>query len=75
MRRWGLQAPAEWSSGVGQVLIVHGDSDRLVPPANATELAQLLPGARVTVYPDSGHGAVFQYHREFVDAARDFLHH
>jgi pimeloyl-ACP methyl ester carboxylesterase len=46
----------------------------LVPPANATELAQLLPGATVTVYPDSGHGAVFQYHREFVDAARDFLH-
>ena len=74
VRRWGLQAPAEWSSGVGQVLIVHGDSDRLVPPANATELAQLLPGATVTVYPDSGHGAVFLYHREFVDAARDFLH-
>ena len=74
VRRWGLQAPAEWSSDVGQVLIVHGDSDRLVPPANATELAQLLPGATVTVYPDSGHGAVFLYHREFVDAARDFLH-
>ena len=70
----GLQAPAEWSSGVGQVLIVHGDSDRLVPPANATELARLLPCATVTVYPDSGHGVVFQYYCEFVDAARDFLH-
>lgn len=74
IRRWGLQAPAELSSAVGQVLIVHGDSDRLVPPANATALARLLPGATVTVYPDSSHGAVFQYHREFVDAARDFLH-
>lgn len=74
VRRWGLQAPAELSSVVGQVFIVHGDSDRLVPPANATELARLLPGAAVTVYPDAGHGAVFQYHREFVDAARDFLH-
>jgi pimeloyl-ACP methyl ester carboxylesterase len=73
LRRWGVQAPVEWSSGVGQVLVVHGDSDRLVPPANAAELARLLPGATVTVYPDSGHGAVFQYHREFVDAARDFL--
>jgi hypothetical protein len=31
------------------VLIVHGDSDRLVPPANATELARLPPGATVTV--------------------------
>ncbi|MCF4121111.1 alpha/beta hydrolase [Antribacter sp. KLBMP9083] len=74
IRRWGLQAPAELSAAVGRVLIVHGDSDRLVPPANATELARLLPAATVTVYPDSGHGAVFQYHREFVDAARDFLH-
>jgi pimeloyl-ACP methyl ester carboxylesterase len=73
VRRWGLQAPAELSSAVDQVFIVHGDSDRLVPPANATELARQLPGATVTVYPDSGHGAVFQYHREFVDAARDFL--
>ncbi|WP_156401832.1 alpha/beta fold hydrolase [Agromyces sp. Soil535] len=43
-----------------------------MPPANAIELARLLPGATVTVYPDSGHGAVFQYHREF-DTARDFL--
>jgi pimeloyl-ACP methyl ester carboxylesterase len=73
LRRWGTQAPVEWASGVGQVLVVHGDSDRLVPAANATELARVLPGATVTVYPDSGHGAVFQYHREFVDAARDFL--
>ncbi|NOV98769.1 hypothetical protein HDG69_003364 [Isoptericola halotolerans] len=31
----------------------------------------IFPGARVT---DSGQGAVFQYRREFVDAACDFLH-
>jgi pimeloyl-ACP methyl ester carboxylesterase len=74
VRRWGLQAPVDLSSAVGQVFIVHGDSDRLVPPANAAELARLLPGAALTVYPDSGHGAVFQNHREFVAAARDFLH-
>ncbi|WP_454853718.1 alpha/beta fold hydrolase [Promicromonospora soli] len=73
LRRWGQQAPAELSSAVGRVLIVHGDSDRLVPAANAAELARVFPGATVTVYPDSGHGVVFQYHREFVDAARDFL--
>ncbi|MFC8800706.1 alpha/beta fold hydrolase [Promicromonospora sp. NPDC057138] len=73
LSRWGQQTPAELSSAVGEVFIVHGDSDRLVPPANAAELARVFPGATVTVYPDSGHGAVFQYHREFVDAARDFL--
>lgn len=74
VHRWGLQKSADLSSAVGKVFIVHGDSDRLVPPANATELARIFPGATVTVYPDSGHGVVFQYHREFVDGARDFLH-
>lgn len=73
LRRWGQQAPAELASAVGQVFIAQGDSDRLVPAANATELARVFPGATVTVYPDSGHGVVFQYHREFVYAAREFL--
>ena len=73
IRRWGLQEPADLSLIAGPVLIVHGDSDRLVPAANATELARRLPDATVTVYPDSGHGVVFQNHRAFVDAAREFL--
>jgi alpha-beta hydrolase superfamily lysophospholipase len=58
----------------------HGDSDRLVPPANATELRAALtlndPKTPLffTVCPDSGQSAVFLYPREFVDAVRDFLH-
>jgi pimeloyl-ACP methyl ester carboxylesterase len=56
----------------GPVLIVYGDSGRMVPPQNATALARHLPTATVTVFPDSGHGVAFQNHRAFVDAARDF---
>lgn len=26
-----------------------------------------------TIYPDSGHGGVFQHHREFVPAVLEFL--
>lgn len=74
VRQWGTQEPADLTAFTGPVFIVHGDSDRMVPPANATALARRLPGAAVTVYPDSGHGVVFQYHREFVAGARDFLH-
>ncbi|MEV0894073.1 alpha/beta hydrolase [Promicromonospora sp. NPDC050262] len=74
VRQWGSQEPADLTAFTGPVFIVHGDSDRMVPPANATALARRLPGAAVTVYPDSGHGVVFQYHREFVAGARDFLH-
>ncbi|MFD6443518.1 alpha/beta fold hydrolase [Promicromonospora sp. NPDC060204] len=73
VRQWGMQEPADLTAFTGPVFIVHGDSDRMVPPANATALARRLPGAAVTVYPNSGHGVVFQYHREFVAGARDFL--
>lgn len=73
VRRWGTQQPAALSQFTGPVLIVHGDSDRMVPPANATELTRQLANASVLVFPDSGHGVAFQNHRAFVDAARDFL--
>lgn len=73
VHQWGLQQPADLSQFTGPVLIVHGDSDRMVPPANATALARQLPTASVTLFPDSGHGVAFQNHRAFVDAARDFL--
>jgi pimeloyl-ACP methyl ester carboxylesterase len=73
VHRWGQQEPADISRRTGPALIIHGDSDRMVPPANATALAWRLPGASVTVFPDSGHGVAFQNHRAFVDAARDHL--
>jgi pimeloyl-ACP methyl ester carboxylesterase len=45
----------------GPVLIVHGDSGRMmVPPQDATALARHLSAATVTVFPDSGHGVAFQ---------------
>lgn len=73
VHRWGRQQPADLSVWSGPVWIVHGDSDRMVPPANAAALAGLLPAASVTMYLDAGHGAVFQHHSAFVAAARDFL--
>ena len=73
VHQWGLQEPTDLSQITGPVLIVHGDSDRMVPPANATTLAGNLPTASVTMFPDSGHGVAFQNHRTFVIAARDFL--
>lgn len=73
VQRWGRQEPADLSQFTGPVLIVHGDSDRLVQPANATALAKQLPTATVTMFPDSGHGVAFQNHYAFVNAARDFL--
>lgn len=63
---------ADMVAATGPVLIVHGDSGRMVPPQNATALARHLPTATVTVSPDPGRGVAFQDHRAVVDAAGGF---
>jgi pimeloyl-ACP methyl ester carboxylesterase len=40
-------------------LVVTGDADRLVPPANSVQLARLLPESRLHVFPDEGHLLLF----------------
>jgi pimeloyl-ACP methyl ester carboxylesterase len=45
----------------------------MVPTSNSVDLAHRLPNADLVVYPDAGHGGIFQYHQQFVDKALDFL--
>ncbi|GGU01193.1 MULTISPECIES: alpha/beta fold hydrolase [Streptomyces] len=74
IRRWGLQPPADLTR-IGQpVLVANGESDRMVPSENTLDLAARLPrGELVPLYPDAGHGGIFQYHDEFVARALGFL--
>lgn len=37
------------------VLVIHGTSDRLVPPANGRRLAEEIPGARLLMLPNASH--------------------
>ncbi|HLW03774.1 MAG TPA: alpha/beta fold hydrolase [Ktedonobacterales bacterium] len=41
-------------------LVVHGDVDPLVPVANGKYLAAHIPGARLILYPDTGHIPVIE---------------
>jgi pimeloyl-ACP methyl ester carboxylesterase len=70
---WATQQPSELSSVRQPVLVANGDQDLMVPSSNSIDLARRLPNARLKLYPDAGHGGVFQYHREFVDEVLDFL--
>ena len=45
----------------------------MVPSSNSADLARRLPDARLTLYPDAGHGGIFQFHAEFVEEALGFL--
>ena len=54
-------------------LVVNGNNDIMFPTINSYNLFQHLPNARLSLYPDSGHGAIYQYADSFVKEAADFL--
>jgi pimeloyl-ACP methyl ester carboxylesterase len=60
--------------GIDQpVLVVCGSDDTMLPDRNAYFLFKHLPNAQLVLYPDSGHGALFQYPERFVNHVRFFL--
>jgi pimeloyl-ACP methyl ester carboxylesterase len=73
IHRWGKQAPADLSRITQPVLVMNGDHDRMVPTPNTVDMAKRFPNAELKIYPDAGHGGVFQYHDEFVAQALEFL--
>ncbi len=73
LRLWGGKKPANLSKIYHPVLVANGDSDRMVPSKNTHDLARRLPNSELIIYPDSGHGAVFQFHADFVPKALEFL--
>ncbi len=54
-------------------LVVNGNNDIMVPTVNSFILSQYIPNAQLVVYPDSGHGAHFQYPERFLKHAIQFL--
>jgi pimeloyl-ACP methyl ester carboxylesterase len=54
-------------------LVVSGSHDTMLPASNAYAMFKELSNAQLVLYPDSGHGALFQYHEIFVSHVRTFL--
>jgi pimeloyl-ACP methyl ester carboxylesterase len=73
VHRWGQQSPADLSAIHQPVLVANGETDRMVPTSNSRDLAQRLPNADLVIYPDAGHGGIFQFHLQFVERALAFL--
>ena len=55
------------------VFVANGDSDPMILPRYSHLLAGLLPDARLTIYPDSAHGFLFQHHAKFAADVLAFL--
>jgi pimeloyl-ACP methyl ester carboxylesterase len=79
-----MAAFREWEQPIGirfadlkgitqPTLVVNGIHDDMVPVSNSYRLAEHLSNAVLLVYPDSGHGSLFQFHDSFTRQAAAFL--
>ena len=53
--------------------IVNGDNDVMVPTQNSYDMHEKIQDSKLIIYPNAGHGAIFQYAEEFVDELNNFL--
>ncbi|MFC3492632.1 alpha/beta fold hydrolase [Glycomyces rhizosphaerae] len=73
IKKWGRGAPHDLSKLTQSTLIANGDHDRMVPSVLSEDMHRRIKDSELIIYPDSGHGGVFQYHREFAPVAAAFL--
>ncbi|VUC29523.1 unnamed protein product [Clonostachys rosea] len=55
------------------VLVANGINDYMIPTANSYLIYQKVPNGQLILYPDSGHGFLFQYAETFVKHVEIFL--
>jgi pimeloyl-ACP methyl ester carboxylesterase len=73
IQKFGRSAPSDLSTFTQPTLIANGDHDRMVPSALSEDLHRRIKGSELIIYPDSGHGGVFQFHDKFAPVAAEFL--
>ncbi|WP_332687614.1 alpha/beta fold hydrolase [Devosia sp.] len=70
---WGRSPSADLSRITQPTLIANGDNDRMVPSVLSTDMHRRIKGSELSIYPDSGHGGIFQFHEKFAPLAVQFL--
>ena len=73
IQRFGRSAPSDLSTITQPTLIANGDNDRMVPSVLSQDLHRRIAGSELIIYPNSGHGAIFQYWEKFAPVAAAFL--
>jgi pimeloyl-ACP methyl ester carboxylesterase len=64
---------AELKAITQPTLVVNGHNDIMVPTINSFTLFQKIPNAQLIIYPDTGHGSIFQFPELFVMHGQIFL--
>jgi pimeloyl-ACP methyl ester carboxylesterase len=73
IKKWGRAAPQDLSKITQPTLIANGDHDRMVPSELSSNMHRRIKGSELIIYPDSGHGGIFQFHETFAPVAVQFL--
>lgn len=73
IQRYGRARPSDLSIITQPTLIANGDNDRMVPSVLSEDLHKRIAGSELIIYPNSGHGGIFQYWEKFVPVAVKFL--
>lgn len=73
IREAGLGTPHDLGTITQPTLVANGDNDLMVASSQSRTLADRIPNAELIIYPDSGHGGIFQYHQQFVPSVLTFL--
>ena len=79
-----IAAVGRWRTGEGSplkqlheiqqpVLVANGDKDRMVPTSNSVAMQEEIPNAQLIIYPNAGHGFLFQYADLFAEHVARFL--
>ena len=69
----GLHAPDDLSAIKVPVLVANGDHDLMVASEHSADMARRMPDSKLIIYPNSGHGGIFQHYEKFVPEVLAFL--
>ena len=73
IQEFGRSAPSDVSTFTQPTLIANGDNDRMVPSVLSEGLHHRIKGSELIIYPDAGHGEIFQFHADFAPTAAEFF--
>ena len=69
----GAEPYADLKKIAQPVLVTNGNNDIMIPTVNSFTLSARLPNAQLIIYPDSGHGSLFQHARAYTSHVSEFL--
>lgn len=71
--KYGRSRPADLSKLTQPTLIANGDNDRMVPSVLSEDMHRRIKNSELIIYPNSGHGGIFQFYDDFAPKAVKFL--